>query len=159
MPDSRLKAVPATFLLKEDHQKIRELIMKYSSLGPEEIEQKEDLFAMLRAELSDHSTVEEEIFYPAIAQVEQPDAELKTEEALEEHQKVRNLLEELSSLTPGEVDFEARMKTLKESVEQHAEEEERDLFKMFKKLPRDVQDEVSDRIRERKTELSDGFGA
>ena len=50
------------------------------------------------------------------------------------------------------------MKVLKESVENHAEEEEKTLFKMFKKLPREVQDEVSERLRERKLELGDGFG-
>jgi iron-sulfur cluster repair protein YtfE (RIC family) len=158
MPDTRLKAVRATLLLKEDHHKIKELLSTYTSLGAEEIEQKEDIFAMLRAELSDHATVEEEIFYPAIAQVEQPDAELKTQQALEEHQIVRTLLEELSDLTPGEVDFEAKMNILKDSVEKHADEEEKVLFKLFKKLPREVQDEASERLRERKLELGDGFG-
>src|SRR5579872_4902388 len=133
MADSRLKAVRATMLLKEDHHKIKELLSTYASLGPEEIEQKEDIFAMARAELTDHATVEEEIFYPALAQIAQPDAELKTQQALEEHQIVRMLLDELSELGPGEVEFEAKMKILKESVEKHAQEEERDLFKLFKK--------------------------
>ncbi|HVR85520.1 MAG TPA: hemerythrin domain-containing protein, partial [Planctomycetota bacterium] len=132
MSDSRLKVVRATLLLKEDHHKIQELLSTYASLGPEEIEQKEDIFAMLRAELSDHATVEEEIFYPALAQVEQPDAELKTQLALEEHQIVRTLLDELTDLSPGDIDFEAKIKDLKDSVERHAEEEERVLFKLFK---------------------------
>ncbi len=158
MPDTRLKSVRATLLLKEDHHRIKELLSKYTSLGPEDIEQKEDLFSMLSAELSDHATIEEEIFYPSIAQIDQPDAELKTQEAIEEHQIVRGLLDELSELTPGEIDFEAKMKVLKESVENHAEDEEKILFKLFKKLPREVQDDVSERLRERKLELGDGFG-
>lgn len=158
MPDTRLKSVPATLLLKEDHHRIKELLSKYASLGPEEIDQKEDLFSMLSAELSDHATIEEEIFYPAIAEIDQPDAELKTQEAIEEHQIVRSLLDEMTELTPGEIDFEAKMKVLKESVENHADEEEKTLFKLFKKLPREVQDEVSERLRERKLELGDGFG-
>ncbi|HEV3029374.1 MAG TPA: hemerythrin domain-containing protein [Planctomycetota bacterium] len=159
MTDTRLKAVRATLLLMEDHHRIEELLSTYSSLGPEEIEQKEDIFAMVRAELSDHATVEEEIFYPVLAQVDQPEAELKTQLALEEHQIVRTLLDELSDLSPGELDFEAKMKILKDSVERHAEEEEKVLFKLFKKLPREVQDDVSERLRERKLELGDGFGA
>ena len=158
MPDTRLRSVRATLLLKEDHHKIRELLSKYVSLGPEEIEQKEDIFAMLAAELSDHATIEEEIFYPAIAQVEQPDAELHTQEAVEEHQIVRTLLNELSELNPGEIDFEAKMKVLKESVEHHSEEEEKILFKLFKKLPREIQDDISERLHERKLELGEGFG-
>jgi len=158
MPDSRLKSVRATLLLKEDHHRIKELLSKYASLGPEEIDQKEDLFSMLTAELTDHATIEEEIFYPSIAEIDQPDAELKTQEAIEEHQIVRGLLDELAELTPGEIDFEAKMKVLKESVENHAEEEEKTLFKLFKKLPREIQDEVSERLRERKLELGDGFG-
>jgi len=158
MPDTRLKGVRATLLLKEDHHRIKELLSKYASLGPEEIEQKEDIFSMLTAELVDHATIEEEIFYPSIAQIDQPDAELKTQEAMEEHQIVRTLLDELSELSPGEVDFEAKMKVLKESVEHHAADEEKTLFKLFKKLPHEVQDEVSERLRERKLELGDGFG-
>jgi len=158
MPDTRLKSVRATLLLKEDHHRIKELLSKYASLGPEEIDQKEDLFSMLTAELTDHATIEEEIFYPSIAEIDQPDAELKTQEAIEEHQIVRGLLDELAELTPGEIDFEAKMKVLKESVENHAEEEEKTLFKLFKKLPREIQDEVSERLRERKLELGDGFG-
>ncbi|HLY75370.1 MAG TPA: hemerythrin domain-containing protein [Planctomycetota bacterium] len=159
MPDTRLKAVQATLLLKEDHHKILELLSTYASLGPEEIEQKEDIFSMLTAELSDHATVEEEIFYPAISLVEVPDAELKAQEAQEEHQIVRTLLDELSDLTPGEADFEAKMRVLKDAVERHAEDEEKVLFKLFKKLPREVQNEVSERLRERKLELGDGFEA
>lgn len=159
MPDSRLKSLPAALLLKEDHHRIRELMEKYGELGPEEIEQKEDLFAMIRAELSDHATVEEEIFYPAVAQVDAPDARELVQEAEEEHKIVRGLLDEMSELSPGEVEFEAKFKALKENVLRHAQEEEQRIFKLFKQLPHEVQDEVSDRLRERKGELGDSaFG-
>ena len=155
MPDSRLKSLPAQLLLKEDHHRIRELLDKYGELGADEMEQKEDIFAMIRAELSDHATVEEEIFYPAVANVDAPDAREIVQEAEEEHKIVRVLLDEMLELTPGEIEFEAKMKVLKESVLRHAHEEEKRIFKLFKKLPHDVQETVSDRLRERKGELGD----
>lgn len=158
MPDTRLKAVKATLLLKEDHQRVRELLEKYEELGPEEIEQKEDLFSMIRAELLDHATIEEEIFYPAVSQAEAPDADERVQEAEEEHKAVRTLLDEMSELGPGEPEFETKMKTLKENVLQHAQEEEKTIFKLFKKLPPEIQDEVSSQLRERKLELGDGSG-
>ncbi|MBV8879890.1 MAG: hemerythrin domain-containing protein [Planctomycetaceae bacterium] len=158
MPDSRLKALKATMLLKEDHKKVKELLVKYGDLSSSETEQKEDLFAMIRAELNDHATIEEEIFYPAVSAAEAPDAEESVQEAEEEHKIVRVLLDEMSELSPGEIDFEAKMKVLKENVLHHAEEEEKTIFPLFKKLPREIQDEISERLRERKSELTDGFG-
>jgi len=158
MPESRLRTLPATLLLKEDHQKIKELMEKYEELGQDETEQKEDIFAMLRAELSDHATIEEEIFYPAIAQVDVSDAEERVQEAEEEHKIVRTLLDEMSELSPGELEFEAKMKVLQEGVLHHAAEEEKKLFKIFKKLPRDVQDDISERLRDRKIELGEESG-
>ena len=156
MPDTRLKAVKATLLLKEDHHKLRELFEVYEQLGLEEIEQKEDVFSMLRAELTDHATLEEEIFYPAVAQAETTDAQGLVQEAEEEHRTFSTLLDEMSELGPGEAEFEAKMKVLKEAVLSHAEEEEKEIFRLFKKLPREIQDEISVQLRERKEELGNG---
>lgn len=156
MPDSRLGVLKATLLLKEDHHRLRELFETYEGLGLEEIEQKEDLFSMIRAELVDHSAIEEDIFYPAVAQAEAPDALGLVEAAAEEHRIVSTLLDEMGELAPGETEFEAKMRVLKETVLRHARAEENEIFKLFKKLPRELQDEISEQMRERKRELGDG---
>ncbi|HZE95405.1 MAG TPA: hemerythrin domain-containing protein [Planctomycetota bacterium] len=156
MPDSRLKAMNATSLLRDDHKRFKELLRKYEKLSDEEVEQKEDIFAMLKAELDDHATIEEEIFYPATREVQVAGAGEIVEAAVEEHAIVRTLLEELSELEAGDVEFEAKMKVLKENVEHHAHEEEMEVFPLFRKLPHERQDEVSERLRARKFELSEG---
>jgi|SRR6185295_7888290 len=158
MPDSRLKVHKATAQLKNDHKNFKALFGKYMNLGDDEGDQKEDIFLMLKAELSDHATVEEELFYPAVRDVHHDDAEGMVQEAQEEHKIVKTLLEEMGSLDVGSVEFEAKMKVLKESVEHHADEEESDLFPLFKKLPPIRQDEISEQMRDRKIELSEGDG-
>jgi hemerythrin superfamily protein len=158
MPDSRLKAYKATVILKGDHKNFKALFAKYEKLGTPDADQKEDIFLMLKAELGDHATVEEEIFYPACAEAATDDAQEIVREAQEEHKIVKTLLFELSELEVGSVDFEAKMKVLRENVERHADEEESRIFPLFRKLRSEQQDEVSGRLRDRKIELSEGDG-
>lgn len=158
MPDSRLKVHKATVLLKNDHKNFKALFAKWEKLGADEGEQKEDIFLMLKAELGDHATVEEELFYPALAEVQHDDAAKFVHEAEEEHRIVKMLISELEATDFGSAEFEGKMKVLKDTVEHHAEEEERDLFPLFRKLPPIQQDEISERLRARKIELSEGDG-
>lgn len=158
MPDSRLKTYRATVLLKLDHKNFKALFSKFDKLGESEMEQKEDIFLMLKAELSDHAKVEEELFYPAIRDVDDDRALQLAQEAEEEHKIVKTLLEELDTVDIGSVEFAAKMKVLRETVEHHAEEEESRLFPLFRKLDVRQQDDVSERLRARKIELSEGDG-
>jgi len=50
------------------------------------------------------------------------------EECLEQHDEVRILLEELARLDPSDPDFEDRLTEVQDSLEQHVEEEEAEVF-------------------------------
>jgi hemerythrin superfamily protein len=114
-------------LLKQDHAKVKELF--------EDIEDAADLsgqkviFEQIKNELETHSHIEESVFYPAMEKYQ----ELKemVREALEEHQEVKTLLNEMESLSDEE-EFEAQLEELKDNVEHHTEEEEEG--KMFPKV-------------------------
>ena len=78
-------------------------------------------------ELDVHTTIEEEIFYPV---VKKADEELKdaVDEGVEEHHVARTLMTEIEALSPEDDAWAAKMLVLIESVEHHAEEEEKEMF-------------------------------
>jgi|SRR6185436_13821293 len=153
MPDTKLKTPKATSLLKEDHHKAKTLFDEYEKLADGAWGEKLDIYNQVHELLTMHAAIEEEIFYPACEQSRDRDAEALIAEALEEHGIVKTLLEELTDLSRGDATFDAKMKVLGESVKHHAREEEEEIFPIFDKLPRDMRDEVSEQLRNRKEEL------
>jgi hemerythrin superfamily protein len=156
MAETKIRARKATALLKEDHQKVKKLFKDYEACGDDEADEKSEIFQKIQKELEVHAQIEEEIFYPAIEEGGEEEASELVKEAHEEHRIVKQLLEELSSMTPGDEDFDAKCKVLMDNTLHHAEEEESEIFKLFDKLDKDVRDMASEQLSERKRELSPG---
>ena len=114
-------------LLKQDHQKVKELFEKAEGADGKE---QEKIFDQIKTELETHARIEETVFYPAVQEHE----ELKDMvlESLEEHKQIKTLLREMDNLASDSEKFEPKLKVLMENVEHHAEEEEEG--KMFPKL-------------------------
>ena len=114
-------------LLKQDHARVKELFEKIEDAT--DMSGQKVIFDQIKNELETHSHIEESVFYPAMQKYQ----ELKemVREALEEHQEVKTLLNEMEGLSDDE-EFEAQLEELKENVEHHAEEEEEG--KMFPKV-------------------------
>jgi len=146
----------ATSLLRDDHKRFKELLRKYEKLSDEEVEQKEDIFAMLKAESTTTRPSKRRSSTRRRARSRWPGPGRSSRRPSRSTPSWRTLLEELSELEAGDVEFEAKMKVLKENVEHHAHEEEMEVFPLFRKLPHERQDEVSERLRARKFELSEG---
>src|SRR5436190_22211703 len=74
-------------LLKQDHDKVRDLFKSYRALEEEEggKREKRRLFSEINRELSIHTRIEEEVFYPAVKGADAEDSEKIVLEALEEH--------------------------------------------------------------------------
>lgn len=115
-------------LLKEDHQKVKELFEEAE--GTEDQKEKNRIFSEIQTELETHARIEETVFYPAMQQHE----ELKDMvlESIEEHRQIKTLLKEIDNLKSDSEKFEPKLKVLMENVEHHAEEEEEG--KMFPKV-------------------------
>lgn len=156
MADTKIRTRKATALLREDHRKVKKLFSEYEALEDEEGTEKGELFETIRQELTIHAQVEEELFYPTMEEIDDEEVKELVLEAHEEHKIVKTLLAELSELTPEDESFDAKMKVLMESVKHHADEEEKEMFPSFDDLPKEKQDEISERLRARKTELSGG---
>jgi hemerythrin superfamily protein len=122
----------AISLLKQDHKAVEGLFRKFESAGPRAFATKRQLVDRVTRELSIHSQLEEQIFYPAVrAMIEQ--TENLVLESLEEHHLVKLMLAELGSLDPKDERFTAKVTVLIENVRHHVKEEEQDLFPKVRK--------------------------
>ena len=159
MSDTKIRTRKATQILKEDHQKVKGLFSDYDDLEEGASAGKMHLFMELKRELTIHGQIEEEIFYPAIQESEADDEETQdlVGDAIDAHSIIKKLLTELSSLTPEDGEFDAKIQELKGRVLQHAEEEEKELFPCFEELDQEEQDDLSERLRQLKMDLTEEY--
>ncbi len=126
-------------LLKEDHRDALELIEQLenieSSLDADEggIEfAPTELFNQLKSALTLHTQVEEQVLYPVMREFDETRESIV--EALEEHQTVDQILDELSLLSPVDDEFQEKLEELKENLEHHIGEEEDEMFPKAEEL-------------------------
>jgi hypothetical protein len=124
------KTTNAITMLKEDHEKVKDLFDKFEETNGSATKAK--IVSEALTELKVHATVEEELFYPAVRQqIEDEDGLM--DEADEEHHVAKVLIAELEKMTGDEEHWEAKFKVLAESVRHHIKEEEGKMFKEAKK--------------------------
>ena len=145
-------------LLKSDHQKVRGLLAELAETTHRASKTRTELLGKIALELRVHTTIEEEIFYPAFREAgEKHEDEKMFFEAMEEHRAAGDLV--LPDLEATEVDsdqFGGRAKVLKELVEHHADEEEKEMFPRARELLGvDALRELGERMQARKVELMD----
>jgi predicted helicase len=137
----------ATDLLKKQHREVKSLFKKLEST--DNARMRRQLMTEIARNLQGHTTIEEEIFYPAVRGLESRKAEEMVLEAYEEHHVVKLVLAELPRVNPEDERFEAKMTVLSELVDHHVEEEEKEMFKLAQKLGKDELDELGARMEER----------
>ncbi len=147
----------AIALLKKDHEKVRGLLKKLESAAVKGDGRAERLLEQVDREVKIHSQIEEEIFYPAFHDAARTREENKLFfEAKEEHHIVDLVMPEVHDSEEGDVaDFAAKATVLKDLIEHHADEEEREMFPRARKLfDRSELQELGRRLQERKEELT-----
>src|SRR6476619_1825399 len=110
-------------MLKADHRHVQDLFTKF-----------EDADKRARASIADetltalevHAALEEELVYPAVAEV--IDDEELINEAKEEHHVAKVLIKELRKMDAEDEGFSTKFKVLGELVSHHIEEEEGEMF-------------------------------
>jgi len=143
-------------LLKADHQKVRELLTQLTETTSRATKRRADLLEKIRMELEVHTTIEEEIFYPAFREAgEKSDDDEMYFEAVEEHRAAGDLvLPDLLKTEVSSEQFAGRAKVLKELVEHHAKEEEKEMFPRARQLlDRARLVELGEQMQLRKREL------
>lgn len=108
----------AITLLKADHRKVEELFEKYEKAKAK----KADIAQQICLELTVHTTIEEEIFYPACEEAGIEEDML--DEAFVEHDGAKVLIAELREGKPDDDFYDAKVKVLSEMIKHHVKEEE-----------------------------------
>lgn len=144
-------------LLTADHNRVRGLFGRFKDAEDENnTAEQARLARKIVQELEVHTTIEEEIFYPFVRDLSSPIGEL-VDEGLEEHHVAKTLMGELEPLRAGTDQWVAKMKVLIESVEHHADEEEKEMFpKVRSATDASRREAVGEKLEARKVELG-GF--
>jgi hemerythrin len=120
----------AIALLMDDHRRFKELFDEFKKLqssgqpGLEDL--KQELMDAVCAELTIHSQIEEELFYPPVREALQNDDLMN--EAVVEHESFVDLIDEIKDGDASDDMTCARFIVLGEYVEHHIREEHEDMF-------------------------------
>lgn len=149
------KSQDAIALLKEDHRAVEKLFKDFEAAKGEG--RKEKLARQICLELTVHTMIEEQIFYPAC------EGKLKDEDLLKEayveHDSAKLLMAEIEAGSGQSDDFfDAKVQVLSEQIEHHVEEEEKEMFPEVRKADIDL-DALGQQMAARKQELMKDFKA
>jgi hemerythrin-like domain-containing protein len=143
--------VNAIDLLKEQHRDVEELFEEYEVQGDGARKAKERLCREIADHLAVHAEIEEKIFYP---EAKQKNTEELLRESVEEHLAMKRTLADLLQADVEDAQFDARMTVLKELVEHHVEEEEKELFpRIEKSCSKEELEDMGVRMQEMADEL------
>jgi iron-sulfur cluster repair protein YtfE (RIC family) len=141
-------------LLKNDHEKVAGILERLDQTTERALKTREDQFARLKEELDTHSYIEETIFYPALSDDNRTHA--LTLSAYEEHKVIKGLLDEMEVIPVDTEQWTAKFKVLKTSVEQHVQEEEKEIFPQARQvLGKARLDELGEELEAAKQTQSD----
>lgn len=143
-PDDAVSALMA------DHRKVEDLFKQYEKAKADPAK-KQAIFQQINMELKVHTTIEEEIFYPA-SRPFVGDEEI-VNEAEVEHASAKDLMAQLEGMKPEDPYFDAKVKVLSEMIEHHVEEEETEYFPECRKSDMDLK-AVGEQLKARKAELT-----
>jgi hemerythrin superfamily protein len=138
-------------LLKSDHREVERLFGQFESARSRDRQQ--EIAGRICDALKAHTTIEEEIFYPAF--LEATDEKDMHHEAEIEHEGAKRLIEEIEATGSGDDHFEARVTVLREMIRHHVKEEEQrgGMFSEAQKSDMDLV-ELGRHLLERKLELT-----
>jgi hemerythrin superfamily protein len=141
-------------LLKADHAHVKDLFQQYEAAGHRAHRKKQGLAAEVFAALDVHTTLEEELFYPAMKRKTDQDGKDLVAEAVEEHHVVTTLMDELKGLDPKDERYDAKFTVLMENVEHHIEEEEGEMFPEAEEVLGERLERLGTQMQERKQQLT-----
>jgi hypothetical protein len=143
-----LKANPAVTMLKEDHQRVKELFDQFESATARA---KRKIVRQALTELKIHAALEEELFYAAVRKTV---GKKVMNEADEEHHGAKVLIAELDRMDGSESHFDAKFMVLAENVRHHIKEEENEMLPKARAAKLDFE-ALAEKMRRRKERLQE----
>lgn len=147
----------AVALLMADHKRVHGIFEEFKKFAEsdsdEYVEFKQELIKMACDELKIHTTIEEEIFYPAVRRA-LPDEDDLLNEAEVEHAGAKNLIAQLEDADASDAMTCAKFTVLTEYIEHHVREEEGEMFPKVRKSGLDLVS-LGKKMAARKAELQE----
>ena len=146
----------AVALLKADHRKVEGLFAAFEAAKGDG--KKKALAEQICLELTVHTKIEEDIFYPACEGAVEEDL---LKEAYVEHDGAKVLIAEIEAGGPDDEFYDAKVKVLSEMIAHHVEEEEKRVEGMFaqaRKAGLDM-DDLGERMAAEKAQLVAAYKA
>ena len=147
----------AIALLKADHRKVEDLFESFDKAKDDA--RKKALADQICMELTVHTKIEEDIFYPACrGRIEDEDL---LDEAYVEHDGAKVLITEIRAASPEDSFYDAKVKVLSEMIKHHVKEEEKrseGLFAEAREAGLDM-DELGKRMKAEKDRLTAAYKA
>lgn len=123
------KQKDACDLLDADHKAVTKMFKEYEALveaGGNTQQKRRVLAEKICNELSVHTQIEEEIFYPPLRKALKD--KMMFDEAEVEHTSAKALIAEIQQMEPSDPLFDAKVVVLGEYVEHHVKEERKEMF-------------------------------
>ena len=139
----------AVQMIRQDHKKVEGLFKKFDQAKNHGA--KKRIADQVVQELEVHTTLEEEIFYPAV-QKELGDKEM-IDEAKHEHQQAKETIQELKMMAGEDEQFEEKFAELVECIKHHVQEEESEMLPKAEESEMDLS-HYGKQMSERKKELT-----
>ncbi|PWT94220.1 MAG: hypothetical protein C5B54_00390 [Acidobacteria bacterium] len=140
-------------VLKEDHQEAKDLLEELEQTSNKAMDARERLLAELKNALETHMFLEETTFYSALR--DSSDTSQLALKAFEEHQIIRKLVRELADDFLTEDIWGAKLKVVKENIENHFAQEEEIIFEMAQNVITDDRaEELGASVATKKAEAS-----
>jgi hemerythrin superfamily protein len=123
----------ATQLLKKDHKEVKALFKEFERMQDQAAQKKQPVVTQICHALTVHAQLEEELIYPVLKEARSHDLKDLVAEAAEEHQVAKTLIRELTTLSPDDEQYDAKVTVLGEYIQHHVKEEEKELFPKARK--------------------------
>ncbi|HEU4548446.1 MAG TPA: hemerythrin domain-containing protein, partial [Rhizomicrobium sp.] len=111
--------------LQAEHDEVQEMLEKLN--GSDNAREQKQLVARIKAALVPHNKAEEKVVYDAVLALKGRQSRVDGHEGYIEHNLGGITLKKLEKLTANTPEFKAAAKVLKELIDHHVEEEERNI--------------------------------
>lgn len=145
-------------LLDDDHKAVKKMFKAYAELVEQPgstkkpaLDKKRELANQICFELTVHTKLEEEIFYPPVRKAIKD--ELLMNEAEVEHESAKALISQIQSMDQADAMFDARVTVLGEYVDHHVKEERTEMFPKARASKVDLV-KMRDALQARRVELT-----
>jgi len=154
---SKVKENDPIALLEADHREVEKMFKEFEKKKEKDRDAAIELVGRICTELTVHAQIEEEIFYPTMREWGGDKMADLLDEAEGEHASAKDLIEQISSMSPDDELYDAKVTVLGEYVKHHVKEEEDEMFPKAKKAGVDME-ELGRLLAERKQELMQDRG-